>query len=84
MNEWQPIETAPKDGTGVLVHNNYAPGLASGKSESCDDINTVVAAWWANEDDKENGEWMCYMDSPCEPECPFEPTHWMPLPEPPK
>jgi hypothetical protein len=33
MNDWQPIESAPKDGTEVLVHDEGA----------------VVIAWWSEE-----------------------------------
>lgn len=34
---WQPIETAPKDGTKVLVYTEYG--------------RTFVAAWWEDYDD---------------------------------
>jgi hypothetical protein len=81
-DEWRPIETAPKDGTGVLVHRNIWPGTQSGFSEECSDINTYVAAWWDGERDG-RGAWICYMNAVLDPECPIEPTHWMPLPEPP-
>lgn len=83
MSEWQPIETAPMDGTSILVHGNKAPGNPSGKMETCEAYNTSVAAWWAGENDGE-GAWICYMGMVQEPECGFEPTHWMPMPEPPK
>ena len=55
--EWQPIETAPKDGTRVLIFS----------------VDEVVVAhyegdmWCENEYDN---LW-------------HNPTHWMPLPEPP-
>jgi hypothetical protein len=78
MNEWQPIETAPKDGTAILLHNNIALGIKGKKAKECDDTNTVVGAWWGD------NEWICYMGLVRDPNCPFNPTHWMPLPNPPK
>lgn len=78
--EWQPIETAPKDGTSVLIHNAIAPGLPGGVSQECWAGNTCVAAWWASSG---NGKWICYMDAVEDPQAHFEPTHWMPLPSPP-
>jgi hypothetical protein len=83
VNEWQSIETAPKDGTCILVHNNIARGLPSGKADKCWAGNTDVAAWWTNENGG-NGEWICYMDAVLDPKLHFDPTHWMPLPEAPK
>ncbi len=65
MSEWQPIETAPRDGTRVLV---YEPGHPSYE----DDAGFIDLAYhlygevWASV----NGG--------------SEPTHWMPLPDPPK
>ena len=72
---WRPIETAPKDGTSILLHRQ--PETEWWEPE-CDDVNTVVASWWENVPD---GDWICYMDLPMEPSCPFTPTHWMPLPD---
>ena len=55
---WQPIETAPKDGTCVLV---YSKGR-------------VISAYFLHDD------WLEVLHSYS-----FnDPTHWMPLPEPPK
>ena len=82
--EWRPIETAPKDGKAVLLHNNKAPGNPSGRMESCEGYNTVVGEWWASDQSDNDadgfGDWACYMDAIEDPRCPFEPTHWMPLP----
>jgi hypothetical protein len=82
MSGWQPIETAPKDGTAVLVMRNIWPGTKSGKAEKCNGHNTYVAEWWAGEDGCA-GAWVCYMDATLDPKCPVEPTHWRPLPLPP-
>ena len=80
MSDWKPIETAPLDGTAILVMRNIWPGAKNGVAEECNGHNTYVAEYWAEEGD---GEWMCYMDMIREPRCPIKPTHWMPLPEPP-
>lgn len=80
---WQPIETAPKDWILLLGYFNE-----SGK------WRTVRGEWFCQEeiDDQwefpENGrpgwyETCVNADDP--PNCwPIEPTHWMPLPTPPK
>ena len=78
---WRPIATAPKDGTAILLHFQWDTNPVP----ECNDVNTVVASWWAEEPDEngELGDWICYMDLPRDPACPFKPTHWMPLPDPP-
>lgn len=62
MNDWQPIETAPKDGTRVLVNSHWMD--ATGKR-----LGVEIAHW------REEGYWQCLER---------QPTHWMPLPDPPK
>lgn len=65
MSEWQPIETAPKDGTHVLMYRRQ----------------DISEAWWQKKFIGEGYEWggtgWAYPDF-------APPTHWMPLPEPPK
>lgn len=61
LTQWQPIETAPKDGTEILVCNHA----------TLDIWFYHVASWmdgleWWNGDARVN------------------PTHWMPLPQPPE
>ncbi|RVQ21809.1 DUF551 domain-containing protein [Sinorhizobium meliloti] len=87
MSEWQPIETAPKDGTPIVV---LRPKCDFGRY-----ARVVVAQWgdeqqafiWAEhfdvfEDDMdEKDEKGFYVFDPFESN---EFTHWMPLPEPPK
>ena len=65
--QWQPIETAPRDGSEVLVCRAATKHFGS---------YCVVAAWWGN-----TKGWC--VDDPMYP-LHFEPTHWMPLPAPPK
>ncbi len=67
MSEWQPIETAPKDGTEILVCITY--------NLPDDEWETVqwVDGW-------RSGKWFRYHDKIY---IPFPPTHWMPLPPPP-
>jgi len=60
---WQPIETAPKDGTSILIATN------------ADADGVVIARWF-----KYNGL-AAFRDGDADP---HSPTHWMPLPNPPK
>jgi len=73
---WQPIETAPKDGTRVLI----AGGTVSFWTERDVPFSDIsIAYWcggydphWRGEDMQAHDEWYAH-----------KPTHWMPLPEPP-
>lgn len=78
MSEWQPIETAPKDGTPILVWAD-AYGWRSVFAR-------VNAAFY-------EGAWRMYGPILGEPTTQnksrqwlgeVQPTHWMPLPEGPK
>lgn len=74
--EWLPIDTAPKDGTNVILAVMGGPnGPAIGE-----------ARWW----DNDGGDWWWAGNSPGDyhggpvSEINFGmPTHWMPMPEPP-
>lgn len=72
---WQPIGTAPKDGTEILLCRAID---ADGKPISDDawGVFVQVAAWWGDGD----GEWIVYCSLIQEPRLHFEPTHWTPLP----
>lgn len=78
---WQPIETAPKDGRKVLVYvkgDSLYPTAASFKSREY---------WQSNYDDPEYMEegWYWAFGYPSDfHEEVIEPTHWMPLPQPPE
>jgi hypothetical protein len=72
--EWQPIETAPRDGTWVLL---YFDGWDTPSSEG---QPTIYVGQWPPEDHwRHDGTWYVdwgdltqYHIGP--------PTHWMPLP----
>lgn len=65
MNEWHLIETAPRDGTQVIIGWFELPGQDS----------VAIAGWhktkkaWCN-------TWMAFSSDPN-----YQPTHWMPRPK---
>lgn len=79
MSQWQPIETAPKDGTPIMVAGGHDDHLRYARDEKESRFMKAPArvAWLAN-------DWIL---SICEAGCvttTYEnPTHWMPLPAPP-
>lgn len=71
---WQPIETAPKDGTVVLVY----PGVWSNRTCS-------VARWDDDRSAKRPRPYWSRDDTSSVTTCRnVPPTHWMPLPAPPE
>lgn len=62
---WQPIETAPKDGTIIF---GWEPRASKWKIKFMVFVNTKDGGYWTNA--LTTGAVL--------------PTHWMPLPEPPK
>ena len=69
---WRPIETAPKDGTRILVCKaKDVDGNPMGDSFG---LFVQRAEWW------EGDGWIVYCSLVHEPQCFFDPTHWMPLP----
>ena len=82
-SEWQPIETAPKDGTEILSYHNREILYSNGERKKFEWIKIVrwdVFVQWDNPEDEY--DWMTgsNFDEPT----PTDPTHWMPLPKPPK
>ena len=72
--QWQPIETAPKD-TPVLI---WAEGEQMITAQYCTyraNNNTIYRAEWQLLDSGRYAE---------DHDMSYDPTHWMPLPEPPK
>ena len=68
MSEWQTIETAPKDGTRILVFAKCEPAHRYYGS-----ARIYVSEWVAIPDPTEFSHW-------ASDGIDFEPTHWMPLP----
>jgi hypothetical protein len=64
---WQPIETAPKDGTPIWLFYPEAH-----------EQDRQAVGWWVN--DFREPRWMDHADAHDF----IQPSHWMPLPEPPK
>lgn len=69
---WHPIETAPKDGTWVILIEEEIVGFDD-KSRVYPSRHSIAHF--------EDGGWL---EMGTEPWGVKEPTHWMPLPEPPK
>lgn len=80
--EWQPIETAPKDGTQILVAGNDLGDPRNGQhicvAEWCQDARTFEQL--AREEGSDFSGWYdASDDGPL-----LFLTHWMPLPPPPQ
>jgi hypothetical protein len=78
---WEPIETAPKDGTKILLVQDETVGVGRWEDTSCEVRELVedtgkrqVYEWVL----KVSGYWEAENDGL------YSPTHWMPLPTPPK
>lgn len=74
MNEWQPIETAPKDGTEILTVNIHGDiQITEWYSVTRDDYVHIEGEIYRKEITLWHEGWNGN-----------NPTHWMPLPAPPK
>ena len=68
--EWQPIETAPKDGTRVLIAFQSIGQWV------------ILSAYWNTREDVWTDD--AVVSFGYEETAEYEPTHWMPLPKPPE
>lgn len=85
--DWQPISTAPKDGTAVLgfgIHSGPQPDAQRGVKAG--DYWWAIMLWdvWRNPDAGSWGEKSLWVFAKDGKPTWSHPTHWMPLPEPPK
>lgn len=83
MSKWHQIETAPRDGTNILVYYEFAG------------VPIAHIAWWRSDKHDQWSEqgfkskdeavgWWSYVENSVSQhklEGPHFPTHWMPLPE---
>lgn len=77
MTGWQPIETAPKDGTHMWGWGKWA-GEINGVLEE----QTMQVIYYTNgSTDYPGFDWNCYGGDAYATW--MKPTHWQPLPEPP-
>jgi len=89
--EWQPIDTAPKDGTHFLAYGNGKPEKAIIYDDEKDWKPRIRVCWRIlmdshKNEDAGNGLFrrVPYVhDLGWEGGVHFAPTHWMPLPPPP-
>lgn len=65
--EWQPIETAPKDGTHILLYSDQ----------------DVLEGYWCDGRKRFIETGYCFVGCGCCADSLTPPTHWMPLPPPP-
>lgn len=77
MMGWQPIETAPRDGTPILCYNPvvgvYNSGFTTKWPNSCEAYEGFPCGfWYLGITGDPFGAWDC------------QPTHWQHQPEPPK
>lgn len=76
---WQPIETAPKDGTTIILYNKFYSYLPIGKwdiLEGGDEYgNNAIYAWHVSENFNTMGDGILSENED------IMPTHWIPLPE---
>lgn len=73
MADWRPIETAPRDATRILIAMPREEGA-------------VCEAWWATDYEGGPGYWSTPPSGAGRGYTILAdyPTHWMPLPDPPK
>ena len=72
---WRPIETAPKDGTHILAYRHPLGIRVTNMTNP-----PTVVHWF--DDGVVSGFYTSVNE--VDPEYPFNPTHWMPLPPPPR
>ncbi len=83
---WQPIETAPRDGTTCLLWTTIERRvwwMTIDRDDYDDQPQPIVGRWWRDGWVSDAG-YTPYGDSTDMDSCELRPTHWMPLPDPPK
>jgi hypothetical protein len=73
MNDWQPIATAPKDGSDILLFNGSSQRMQVCSWGYDDLFKSEPKEWIFGESQGEHNEYSVFDN----------PSHWMPLPPPP-
>ena len=84
MSDWQPIETAPKDGTPIQAHipGHGDKNIIAWSFGFEDETGEDCAAWFIYDDKKPPKSWtdgVCWASNDDEKPS-IKPTHWRPLP----
>lgn len=66
--QWQPIETAPKDGTHILAYGESRYSIVEAETQA-------IIFWWEKPCDLGHWTTLYGLEGMV-----FRPTHWMPLP----
>jgi len=69
MSNWRTMKTAPKDGTPILGYDGY---------------NMTTVFYWHPYNRPGDGWWSLVEAGAYAEDSEWTPTHWMPLPPPPK
>lgn len=78
MSEWRPIETAPKDGTPILVAGGEDDNTKYADPDIRAFMRAPTRAMWDGD-----GWLITLAEAACVGVERLTPTHWMPLPTPP-
>ena len=87
MMEWQPIETAPRDGTPIQVKipGHGSDNVVAWFDDLMDSDGQSCGGWHWMEDNEPPDCWtdgICWASN-ADDVASVQPTHWMPLPPPP-
>lgn len=74
---WRSIETAPKDGTAILIWQPDKSRFDDKPRSGVQDDNRYAIGYWRCEESSSKGSWGNRNSAE------VHPTHWMPLPPPP-
>ena len=75
--QWQPIETAPRDGTKILLYGQWQGEINGMRNDV-----VAVGAWGGGRSDRGKSGWWDIINTDGYA-CWIYATHWMPLPAPP-
>ena len=84
--EWMPIETAPKDGSDILLWTSDQVVHQGFWDANTTNFYKSQEGWASYDPDNAKGEWISLSgpDDDRRMYCGMTPTHWMSLPSPPK